>query len=358
MISFLTFLVIVLGLITFGRIIRIFELSAELRGTDVNAINNSDNKTNSLILLIMGSGFVFMVFYMSYAMKDKLLPSSASEHGVEIDTLFAVNWYILGIAFFITHVLLIYFAAKYYFKKEHKPAFFAHSTKLELIWTLIPAAVLSVIIVYGISKWNKIVGKDVAEDVMVIELYAKQFDWTARYAGDDNQLGKSTFRLVDANNGLGIDYNDPQSADDILVRNEFHLPIGKEVIFKFHSRDVLHSAYMPHFRAQMNCVPGMTTQFHFKPIKTTEEMRVETGNDKFDYLLLCNKICGASHFNMQMNIIVEDEASFRQWLGSKKTVAQDLKAAAAAAVEVKADTLAAPADSAKVHAVTADAGKH
>jgi cytochrome c oxidase subunit 2 len=358
MISFLTFLVIVLGLITFGRIIRIFELSAELRGTDVNAVNGSDNKTNSLLLLIMGSAFVFMVFYLTYAMKDKMLPSSASEHGVEIDTLFAVNWYILFAAFFITHALLIYFAAKYYFKKEHKPVFFAHSTKLELIWTLIPAAVLSVIIVYGISKWNKIVAP-AGDDVLVIELYAKQFDWTARYAGDDNELGKASFRLIDGSNPLGIEYTDPQSADDILVRNEFHLPVGKEVVFKFHSRDVIHSAYMPHFRAQMNCVPGMTTQFHFKPIKTTEEMRVETANDKFDYILLCNKICGASHFNMQMNIIVEDETSFRQWLGSKKTVAEELKAAApAATVEVKTDSLAAPADSAKVHAVTADATKH
>ncbi|MCG3166091.1 MAG: hypothetical protein POELPBGB_01867 [Bacteroidia bacterium] len=358
MISFLTFIVIVLGLITFGRIIRIFELSAQLRGSDVNAVNASDNKTNSLLVLLLGSGFVFFVFYMTYTMKDKLLPAAASEHGLAIDTLFKFNWYILFTAFFITHVLLIIFASKYYFKKEHKPVFFAHSTKLELIWTLIPAAVLASIIVYGISKWNQIVAP-VQDDVMVIELYAKQFDWTARYAGDDNQLGKASFRMVDGNNTLGIDYTDPQSGDDILVRNEFHLPVGKEVVFKFHSRDVIHSAYMPHFRAQMNCVPGMTTQFHFKPIKTTEEMRTETGNDKFDYVLLCNKICGASHFNMQMNIIVEDETSFRQWLGSKKTVAEELKAAApAAAVEVKTDSLAAPADSANAHTVTADATKH
>lgn len=350
MISFLTLVVIVLGLITFGRIIRIFELSAELRGSDVNAVNTSDNKTHSLLLLIMGSAFVFFVFYMTYTMKDKLLPAAASEHGVAIDTLFKFNWYILFTAFFITHVLLIFFSAKYYFKKEHKPVFFVHSTKLELIWTIIPAVVLATIIVYGISKWNQIVAP-VQDDVLVIELYAKQFDWTARYAGDDNTLGKSTFRNVDANNVLGIDYSDPQSNDDILVRNEFHLPVGKEVVFKFHSRDVIHSAYMPHFRAQMNCVPGMTTQFHFKPIKTTEEMRIETGNDKFDYILLCNKICGASHFNMQMNIIVEDETSYRQWLGSKKTVAEERKAAAPAATEVKIDSLAAPK-------VTADATKH
>ena len=88
-------------------------------------------------------------------------------------------------------------------------------------------------------------------------------------------------------------------------------------------------------------------------------MRVETANDKFDYILLCNKICGASHFNMQMNIIVEDETSFRQWLGSKKTVAEERKAAAPAPpVEIKTDSFAAPVDSATVHTVTADATKH
>jgi len=346
MISFLTLIVIFLGLIAFFRLLRVFELVADLRGTDVNTVNDSDNKMNAMLVLLFGIGFLVFVVYMVFAYKDKLLPASASEHGQGIDSLFRYNWAILAIAFFITHILLFFFAAKYYFKKEFKPVFFAHSTKLELIWTLIPAAVLSSIIVYGISKWNKITAP-AAEDTMVIELYAKQFDWTARYAGNDNQLGKSTFRLVDGNNGLGLDYSDAQAADDIIVRNEFHLPVGKEVIFKFHSRDVIHSAYMPHFRAQMNCVPGMTTQFHFKPIKTTEQMRAETGNDKFDFILLCNKICGASHFNMQMNIVVEDEASFKQWLGTKKTVAQELKAAEPVPV-------VAPVDSLATHPVTAE----
>lgn len=347
MISFLTLLVIVLALITFGRIIRIFELSAELRGSDVNAVNTSDNKTNSLLILLFGAAFLFFVGYMTISYKDKMLPASSSEHGLEIDQLFTFNWTILFTAFFLTHILLIFFASKYYFKKEFKPVFFAHSTKLELIWTIIPAIVLSTIIVYGISKWNKITAP-AADDVIVIELYAKQFDWTARYAGDDNKLGKSTFRLIESSNPLGIDFKDEHAGDDIIVRNEFHLPVGKEVLFKFHSRDVIHSAYMPHFRLQMNCVPGMTTQFHFKPIKTTEQMREETGNAAFDYVLLCNKICGASHFNMQMNIVVEEETAYRQWLGSKKTVAEELKAAEPAPAEtVKAEAATVTADASK-----------
>jgi len=133
--------------------------------------------------------------------------------------------------------------------------------------------------------------------------------------------------------------------DDVPVR-ELHLPKGRKVIFKFRSQDVLHSAYMPHFRAQMNCVPGMITQFAFTPTVTTEEMRLNpdiyekvrninkirvqkskklqaNGEEpldsyEFDYLLLCNKICGKSHYNMQMKIIVESEEDYKAWLQEQK----------------------------------------
>ena len=129
--------------------------------------------------------------------------------------------------------------------------------------------------------------------------------------------------------------------------------MGREVIFKMRSQDVLHSAYMPFFRAQMNCVPGMITEFAFTPNKTTEEMRqdpdiiskvkkinklrVEKSKElilngdvaldpyEFDFLLLCNKICGASHYNMQMKIIVETEKKFEQWMSSQQTFAEAIQ---------------------------------
>ena len=127
-----------------------------------------------------------------------------------------------------------------------------------------------------------------------------------------------------------------EGADDIVVKNEFHIPVGKEVEFKFRSRDVIHSAYFPHFRAQMNCVPGMTTMFHFTPTITTAEMRKKPEvitlmrgiNDaraargekpvEFDYILLCNKICGNSHYNMQMVVVVDTPEEYAKWLASKK----------------------------------------
>ncbi len=141
----------------------------------------------------------------------------------------------------------------------------------------------------------------------------------------------------------------PTGLDDVIVQ-ELHLPVGREIIFKMRSQDVLHSAYMPHFRAQMNCVPGMITEFAFTPVITTDEMRqkpdmiakvkkinkirvekskalVANGEEAlepytFDYLLLCNKICGASHYNMQMKIIVETPEEYEKWIAQQPTFAQ------------------------------------
>jgi len=145
---------------------------------------------------------------------------------------------------------------------------------------------------------------------------------------------------------MGVDMNDKNAADDKTVLHEIHLPKGRKIIFQIRSQDVLHSAYMPHFRAQMNCVPGMITQFSFTPTKTTADMRelpeikdkvaninkIRTENSQeliangeealepyeFDYLLLCNKICGTSHYNMQMKIIVETQEEFDAWMKEQK----------------------------------------
>jgi cytochrome c oxidase subunit II len=226
-------------------------------------------------------------------------------------------------------------------QKKTKATFFAHSTKLEMIWTVIPAIVLAVIIIYGLKVWNNITSDPSSSDV-VIELYAKQFDWTARYAGKDNTLGKTNYKLIADDNPLALVKEDAASNDDKIVKGEFHIPVGKRVMFKFRSRDVIHSAYMPHFRAQMNCVPGMETQFHFKPVITTAQMKQKLNNPNFEYILLCNKICGATHFNMQMNIVVDSPEEYEAWLAKQKTFKGD----EAAVAETKSENKTA--DSTKV----------
>ena len=112
-----------------------------------------------------------------------------------------------------------------------------------------------------------------------------------------------------------------EAGKDDIIADTMHLPVGREVEFVFRSRDVIHSAYMPHFRAQMNTVPGVPTRFKMTPTITTAEMRenLGPGNEDFNYVLLCNKVCGAAHYNMQMVIVVETEEEYNAWLDSKST---------------------------------------
>lgn len=247
-----------------------------------------------------------------------------------------------------------------------------------MIWTIIPVIVLSGLILYGLYTWNNIMYFDDEEDVMYVEVYAKQFAWEVRYSGDDNTLGKANVRYIEGINTMGVDLADPAAQDD-KVANELHLPKGKKVVFKFRSQDVLHSAYMPHFRAQMNCVPGMVTSFNFIPTLTTAEMRqdeaiiakvdkinkiraekskdlVAKGEEaltpyEFDYLLLCNKICGASHYSMQLKIVVDTPEDFKKWLAEKPTLAAQWKEANAPAqepVQVQPEVMETVVDTTKV----------
>ena len=318
MIQFIVAVVVLLGVIAIAQIIRVFELAAQLKGSREENISTADNRMNGTLFLL----FLFVLFgFVGYSLVKwgpLLLPESASEHGVAVDNLMNFNLAIIGLVFFGVQLVLFWFAFKYYKKNDGRKAeYFLHSNKLEMLWTSVPAVVLAIIIIYGLTTWNKIMGP-VSEEAINIELYAKQFDWTARYAGNDNKLGAANFRLIEGSNALGLDAKDEYGQDDIIVKGEILIPVNREINFLMRSRDVIHSAFMPHFRAQMNCVPGMVTQFHFTPTITTAEMREKTGNPEFNYILLCNKICGAAHYNMQMDIIVVSEEEYNKWISEQK----------------------------------------
>ncbi|WP_299524454.1 cytochrome c oxidase subunit II [uncultured Lutibacter sp.] len=298
-----------------------------------------DNNTQGVLFAAFGIFFYGLMIFSFWKYSVILLPDAASIEGESYDTLYLVTMLLILVVQAITQFLLFYFAFKYRGIKGRKAVFYADSHKLEMIWTIIPAITLSGLVLYGLFVWNDVMDTSDAENPLIVEVYAKQFQWEARYAGEDNELGLANVRNIKGINTMGVDMTDKNALDDVPVR-ELRLPKGRKVIFKFRSQDVLHSAYMPHFRAQMNCVPGMVTQFAFTPSMTTEEMRL---NDKtiakvdginkiraekgeapyiFDYLLLCNKICGASHYNMQMKIVVQEEADFNAWLKDQKTMVQ------------------------------------
>ncbi len=352
MTAFLVILVIILFGVAVWQMNKVFQLSKPAQSEDSEVASDNDNNTQGYMML----GFVLFLYgflaYCFWKWGNVLLPVSASEHGVETDQLMLVTMVLIFVVGIFTQWLLHYFSFVYRGSKEKKALFYADNHKLEFIWTIIPVIVLAGLIIYGLFTWSDIMSFDEDEDTLVVELYAYQFDWRARYSGDDNTLGEANVRLIEGANQLGVDLSDPNAQDDKVV-NELHLPVGRKVLFKMRSQDVLHSAYMPHFRAQMNCVPGMITQFAVTPTITTEDMRleeevvakvkhinelrtaknielIEKGEEAlemydFDFLLLCNKICGSNHFNMQMKIVVETEEEYNAWVAKQATIAETLK---------------------------------
>ncbi|MDG1349585.1 MAG: cytochrome c oxidase subunit II transmembrane domain-containing protein [Crocinitomicaceae bacterium] len=112
---------------------------------------------------------------------------------------------------------------------------------------------------------------------------------------------------------------DKFALNDIVQKDTLYLCKGREYEFSFRAKDVIHSAYFPHFRAQMNVVPGMPTRFKFTPTITTAEMRVKKEDSKFNYVLMCNKICGGAHYKMKMIVVVYPEAEYNAWIDTKKS---------------------------------------
>ncbi|MGB5437629.1 MAG: cytochrome c oxidase subunit II [Maribacter sp.] len=348
MTTFFILAVLVMVAIAIWQMTKIFELS-QIKTVDSQIANDMDNKYNGYLLFVFLI-FIYGITIFSFAKYGKmLLPVAASEHGAEYDSLMLVSMAIIFFVQTITQALLHYFGYRYRGQKGQKALFYADNDRLEFIWTIIPVIVLAGLILWGLYTWTSIMDINDDDDPIVVELYAQQFNWTARYAGADNVLGGANVRMIDIDkaNILGVDESDSYAMDDIIVK-ELHLPVGRKVNFKMRSQDVLHSAYMPHFRAQMNCVPGMTTQFSFTPTITTADMRndpdvkakVERTNIlraekaaagiensdpwEFDYILLCNKICGKSHYNMQMKIIVEEEEAYNKWLSEQQTFSQTM----------------------------------
>jgi len=407
-------LIILLGIVAIAQMMRVYELSSELRNKKEEEISEGDNKLNATLMLVFMIVFYASFIWMLVEFGGGRLGPAASEHGVATDFLLDLNFYIIIAVFFITNTLLFFFSYKYYYKKDRKALFYPHNNKLEMLWTIVPAAVMAVIIILGLKTWNEITA-DSGQDAVKVEVYAKQFDWTARYSGENNELGHSDFRLVlsaKVQNPLGVlttqgldlrieelkneidsvekltaKFDTPEAYTDLLSEEKYllakskidrtkrhlakiedlrktHTPeldelayddkVVKELVFikgqeyelTFRSQDVIHSAYFPHFRAQMNCVPGMTTRLKFIPTITTKEMRElpeivekmkyvnqyrrEKGilkdadpDIEFDYLLLCNKICGAAHSNMQLKVVVvENKDEFKTWYDTHKSVKQ------------------------------------
>jgi cytochrome c oxidase subunit 2 len=196
--------------------------------------------------------------------------------------------------------------------------FFAHSTKLELIWTAIPAITLTVLVVFGLRNWFFFTG-EAPKNAMVVEVTGKQFGWIFRYPGKDAVFGKKYYKNIDpAVNSVGIVWDDKLAQDDILTEQTMYVVKGTPVKLIIGSRDVIHDVGLSHFRLKMDAVPGIPTTMWFTPKFTTAEMKEKTGNPNFAYEISCDQICGNGHYSMKGIVEVVTQAEYDMWMAKQK----------------------------------------
>ncbi len=284
----------------------------------------TSNKVNGALMIIVPLFMLLtVIWYHPSAAKEYHLPI-ASAHGVWTDSLFWTTMAIIIAMALVTNIALFWCAFAYQYNPNRKASYYHDNPTVEKVWTIIPAVIMAVLVFSGYSVWHSTMELPAPKDAEVVEIMGKQFAWQVRYPGKDKELGKYDFRLTDdaKGNEFGINFDDANANDDFLAR-ELRLPKGKPIRLKIRARDVLHSVFMPHFRVKMDAVPGMPTEFVFTPTKTTEEMRAETSNPKFNYELACTEICGKGHFAMRYIIVVEEEAEYKKWFAAQKPFLED-----------------------------------
>lgn len=298
-----------------GKVMSIYSLTRQLQGYKPHTVWSSHQGWFFLVALFF---FLYGIYWSYVNHGAASYRPAATEHGQSIDSMFIITTILTTIVLVVTHILLFGFAFKYRGSDRRKAYFYPHNNMLERIWTIIPALVLASLVLFGFFTWRRITVVPVEEQkaALQVEVTGEQFLWTVRYGGRDNVIGNHNYKLITPTNTLGIDYNDKNAFDDIRA-GDIVLPVGKPVRFTINSKDILHSFYIPEFRVQMNAVPGMPTYFQFTPIYTTEERREALGNPDYDYVLLCAKICGSGHYNMQKTIKVVSEEEYKQWLSEQ-----------------------------------------
>ncbi len=318
MITYLVFIGIALALTVLFLLYRTQVLLNVLQGKlKTTSRVDGANKIHGILFFLFMVLFFVGMFVGQEVYKKYYLPEPASLHGVDTDYMFWFSMILIIVAFIITNLLLFTFPWRYQYKADRKAHFFPDNHTIEIIWTIVPAAVLTVLLFWGLKLWTSITSP-APQDAQVIEVMGKQFAWQVRYPGKDSKLGKYNFKRIDANNEFGIMVEDAHSEDDFIPR-ELHLLKGKPVELKIRARDVIHSVFLPHFRVKMDAVPGMQTNFWFVPTISTKEMRAKLNKPDFNYELACTEVCGRGHFAMRFLVVVDEPQEYAKWLAEQKS---------------------------------------
>ena len=234
----------------------------------------------------------------------------ASNWGGMDDTIILTFW-VTGAVFIAVCLFMAYCTWRYRYQKDRKVEYKPEDKKLEFHLTWLTTLGVVVMLAPGLVVWHKYV--NVPKEALNVEVLAYQWGWKYRLPGEDGILGKTEIKLVSSENPFGLNLDDPNGKDDLLVNDgDLHLQINKPVKFLLRSLDVLHNFYVPQFRGKMDMVPGLVTFYWLTPIRTG------------DFEVLCAEYCGTGHYAMRGRVFVDEEKKYHQWLAQQITFKQML----------------------------------
>jgi cytochrome c oxidase subunit 2 len=256
-----------------------------------------------LILLVVGS----LLFHL---LSPWTFTELASNWGM-VDFTVDITLYVTGFVFVVVNLFMAYCVIRFRHKKGARAAYEPENKKLETWLTGLTAVGVAAMLTPGLFVWAKFV--DVPDEAHVVEAVGQQWHWSYRLPGEDGRLGEVDAERISPDNPFGMDPDDPNGQDDILVHNpEIHVPIDQPVKFLLRSKDVLHDFAVAQFRVKMDLVPGMQTFLWLTPTKT----------GRFE--LLCEELCGIGHHTMRGAVIVDDAADYANWLGRQTTFGEQV----------------------------------
>ncbi|MGE0355411.1 MAG: c-type cytochrome [Burkholderiales bacterium] len=232
----------------------------------------------------------------------------ASNWGAIDDTI-GITFWVTGFVFVAVNLFMAWVVLRYRHRKQARAHYEPENKKLE--WWLIGFTTLGIVAMLapGLAVWAKFV--DVPKDAAEFEVISQQWHWSYRFPGRDGVLGTVSTRFIDDANPFGLNPDDPNGRDDVLVASqEVHLPLGKPVKLRLRSKDVLHNFAVAELRVKMDMVPGMIPYLWFTPTRA----------GKYD--ILCQELCGVGHFTMRGRLVLESDEAFQKWLAGYPTFAQ------------------------------------
>jgi len=228
-----------------------------------------------------------------------------------IDSTIVITFWITGVVFVAVGLFMAYCVFRFRHQTGTRAAYEPENKRLEWWLTILTSVGVAGLLTPGLFVWNQFI--TVPEEADVVEVMGQQWQFNFRLPGKDGVLGTSDTRNVSPENPFGLNPNDPNGQDDVLIQGQdLHLPLNRPVKVLLRSIDVLHDFYVPQFRAKMDLVPGMVTYFWFTP---TRAGTFET---------ICAELCGTGHYTMRAGVVVDEESAYQAWLQEQSTFKQSL----------------------------------